>query len=99
MPRVGREEFPYTRKGIQDAKRYARRTGQPVRQSPRGRPGYGSVSPDRRPNVGPRRGPNVGPSRFAPPGRKASLLGSNRGSRRRKVPSFSRFNLPKKRYA
>jgi len=33
MPRVGNRSFPYTRAGQQQAKRYARETGQPVNES------------------------------------------------------------------
>ena len=31
MPRVGGKKFPYTAKGKRDARRYARKTGQPMR--------------------------------------------------------------------
>ena len=117
MPNVGRKKFPYTARGRADAKRYARRTGQPMNESSRGGPGpgygpgsrprsrpgyasasrgpgglgYGSGSPRRRPRPS-------GASRFAPPGRRSSLLGSNRRSRRRNASPLSRM-LSKKRYA
>jgi hypothetical protein len=33
MPRVGKRHFPYTKKGMQQAKEYARKTGKPLRVS------------------------------------------------------------------
>jgi hypothetical protein len=39
MPKVGKREFPYTRKGQTAAKKYSKAAGKPVRKK-RGRAGY-----------------------------------------------------------
>lgn len=33
MPKVGRKLFPYTKKGMQEAKEYARKTGKRVQKT------------------------------------------------------------------
>ena len=67
MPRVGRREFPYTKKGKRNAQRYARKTGQPVGNSggTRGAGPARNIPPSRRrPGQLPKRGADV----FGQPG-------------------------------
>ena len=75
MPNVGGKKFPYTNRGKKDAKRYARKTGQPMRG------GYGQGTENRggsrmmrNPGMAPR------PRRGAGPGpRPARTIGTGMG--------------------
>ena len=88
MPNVGGKKFPYTNKGKKDAKRYARKTGQPMRG------GYGQGTENR---GGSRMMRNPG---MAPRPRRMSGLSNPRragGGLRRRRPSMGRPARPMNR--